>query len=283
MRFAPRRRPTGAPRGQVEVDAFDPPVLADLAGWRGEPREWFLRQRPELTATPGLSVLIEVAVWCRFLGDHARAVTAFRLAAEAAGRPRSFRPTQNAALGGVCRALAGDADAARRIWREGADELTPRLAVTADAAHLWQAFREGSSTVDPAAQGQACIDLAYCRLRSGDRAAAGELLDVEQALRTSATAQQARYYRDLTRFDAPLAAVLRRLLGPPDQDDGLAAELQGYVRFPAPERQAIVLDVQQAYPDRVPAILPPPNLEDALSGAAKRRLAALREGRPLPR
>jgi hypothetical protein len=286
MRFVRRRRPAGdagrvgAPAGR---EVYQPEVLAALVGWEAEMREWYLGQRPEPPAAAGFGVLAEAAVWCRFLGD-ARAETAFRAAAQASGPPWFHRPARATAMRGMCLSLAGDADAAQRAWREGADELVPRLEEVTGAvepAQLWRAWRDGS-TVDPAAQGLNCIELAYCRLRCGDGPAAGHLLDIEQGLRSAATAQDARYYHDLSKFDAPLVAVIRRLLDPPDRDAGLVTQLRRYVRCSFPERLGVVLDLQQAYPDRVPPILPPANLEDALLGNAKRRLAALREGRPLP-
>src|SRR5262249_57184730 len=107
-----------------------------------------------------------------------------------------------------------------------------------------------------------------------DAPGAEDLLAREAALRAAApTPGDASYYEDLLRFPGALGDVERKLLDPAVGRQALAGALRAYVRS-FPVSQPLVLDLQPAFPQRVPNVLPPKDLREALSPYARKRLAA---------
>ena len=184
---------------------------------------------------------------------------------------------QNGTEAGVYLALSGAAEDASRTWGQTAERYRWSLRVEAgsetEARRLWavhgstvvdddrsppaavatDARREGP--VDPAAQGLLCIFLSYCRLRTGDPGGAMELIGSEAALRSAApTPEAADYYAGVVGPRAHLAAIVGRLSR---ASGGVTDLLEAYLRA-TPTAGPHVLDLQWAYPERVPALLPPP-------------------------
>ena len=298
---------SGAPFTRDELPALlgEKPALAEFVAGRSD----------SVPESAGVLPLAEAGLWLTFFGDAPRAAAAFRAAA-AALRPearigaadalalagRESLPVEAGAKVGLYLALAGDEAAARRFWQDTVEQygplVDPAAAPAALAAGAWSAWRERLDEIerggpgvnrapdaeprDPAKLGRIGAFLSYALLRLGDSGRASALLDLEAALRTAAPdAQLKRYYADTGTLSGALAAVLRGIVRPDAPAGGkgapsLAAALRSYLKPPHPEAQAFTLDLQRAFPDRVPAVLPPADLTEALGGRARKRLEEAR-------
>ncbi len=202
--------------------------------------------------------LSRAATWLTYLGDRRRAQEAWQRAAIASlpaallNDPRApvlartdVGPLRAGTECGVFAALGGDPVRAGRVFQRTAEVYAP------------------AGDADPGAAGwPVAALLAYCWLRSG----------APDAARTALATVPGTHNR-------PLADALRVLAEPPgaggESAAGAGAALLRIARDEA-EAQPYVLDLQQAFPGRAPAVLPPPDLGAALEwedAATERRRA----------
>jgi hypothetical protein len=303
----PGERIPGAPFTRDELPALlgEKPALAEFVAGRSD----------AVSEASGVLPLAEAGLWLTFLGDAPRAAAAFRAAA-AAQRPearygaadalalarRESLPVEAGVKDGLYLALAGDEAEARRAWLRTVEQYGSLVdlpgAPEALAASAWSAWRERLAEIerggpgvnrepdaephDPAKLGRISAFLSYAVLRLGDSARAAVLLDLEAAVRAAAPdARLKRYYADTAALAGGLTGVLRGIVradAPPAAKGAgpLAAALRAYLQPPHPEAQAFTLDLQRAFPDRVPAVLPPADLTEALGGRARKRLEEAR-------
>ena len=302
-----RQAVPGAPFSRDELPALlgERPGLAEFVAGRSD----------AVSEEFGVLPLVEAGVWLTLLGDGDRAARAFRAAAGAlqpqaaldaadalALARRESLPVEAGVKAGAFLALAGEPGEAERVWRRCVSLYEP-LAGAAGAAgaaeetadRVWRAWQARVGEIerggpdaarapedeplDPATLGRVCVYLAYARLRRGEPDPAGTLLDVEAALRAAAPdAKLKRYYGDLLFLVDSLAGVLRGIVAQPAGGGARSLEtaVRAFLKTRHPEAQALTLDLQRAFPERVPVLLPPADLTEALSARARKRLEEAR-------